>query len=358
MSTHQYHSHGLYNEDVPGPVIERDWFHSCSTTLSWDVDRIIQKIGDKMWLNRRSTDKDDMRMNHECLGGYWPTGGFVWVKMTSSDAIDDSPRANITAYAESSAQAEVTMNELIAEYQSKAAPTSGAKIGILSRSSWGLNAQRIYLSDKQTVQKDKLDTYYGEGAETWGDELMSSMTTRRYGLSILTGPPGTGKTTFLRSLASWLATTHIFYFISAGTFHEVKSGDFVEFVMRGSKNSSMRRVLILEDADVLLRTRGLDNQEKVSTLLNITDGILGDALGLHVICTLNGSMDELDPALVRPGRLVAHRNFRLLTSDEAMELSVHLGKEPPEGRGDVSLAEIFNRDTSEEIGALRKKIGF
>jgi hypothetical protein len=39
-----------------------------------------------------------------------------------------------------------------------------------------------------------------------------------------------------------------------------------------------------------------------STLLNLTEGILGDFLSIQIICTVSCKASDLDPALMRPGR--------------------------------------------------------
>jgi ATP-dependent 26S proteasome regulatory subunit len=54
-----------------------------------------------------------------------------------------------------------------------------------------------------------------------------------------------------------------------------------------------------------------DKREAVSSLLNITDGLKGRMLRLHIICSGNAEMVDLDPAVLRPGRLMNHRRFAL-----------------------------------------------
>ncbi len=55
-----------------------------------------------------------------------------------------------------------------------------------------------------------------------------------------------------------------------------------------------------EDADAAIMTRGKDNQDQVSALLNLSDGMLGDFLSLQIICTINCAAAEIDQALLRP----------------------------------------------------------
>ena len=125
-----------------------------------------------------------------------------------------------------------------------------------------------------------------------------------------------------------------------------------------SLGKQLRKVLILEDAESILLRRSDDNREKVATLLNLTDGMLGDALGLHVVCTLNSELAGLDPALLRPGRLVAHRNFELLNADQAQLLAKELGLPMPQAEC-ISLAELFNSERQPKTAPSRRRtVGF
>ena len=48
-------------------------------------------------------------------------------------------------------------------------------------------------------------------------------------------------------------------------------------------------------------TRGSDNREQVSAILNLSDGMLADFLRLQIICTINCTAADIDSALMRPG---------------------------------------------------------
>lgn len=252
------------------------------------------------------------------------------------------------------------MADLLAHYRHETTTSLTARVGMLNFAYGNLTVERIPVTPEQTVPREHLDLYYREGAEAWASAWIDTLNARRYGLTVLTGAPGTGKTTLLRSLAHWLVETHVFYFMPAARFASVESGEIVTFWANENRNSKLRKVLILEDAESVLLRRGDDNREKVATLLNLTDGMLGDALGLHVACTLNRELADLDPALLRPGRLVAHRDFELLNRNEARELAEHLRVSPPAGER-VSLAEFFNppsRTSFAPTTTPRRTMGF
>ena len=102
-------------------------------------------------------------------------------------------------------------------------------------------------------------------------------------------------------------------------------------------------------------TRDYDNRDKVSAILNLSDGLLADFLRLQIICTINCSSTEIDPALLRSGRMRSHRLFKRLNYVDACRLANTLGKKLPAAK-DFSLAEIFAGTTNEQI--TRPRIGF
>jgi ATP-dependent 26S proteasome regulatory subunit len=102
-------------------------------------------------------------------------------------------------------------------------------------------------------------------------------------------------------------------------------------------------------------TRGADNREQVSAILNISDGMLADFLSLQIICTINCSAADIDPALLRPGRLLCHRVFGRLDYPQAARLAERLGRKLPQAP-DYSLAEVFAEHGTVETS--RPRIGF
>ena len=64
----------------------------------------------------------------------------------------------------------------------------------------------------------------------------------------------------------------------------------------------------------------LGTQQRNSNLamiLNITDGILGESLGIQIIATFNTDVQNIDPALKRKGRLKSAYEFKALSPEKA-----------------------------------------
>ena len=115
----------------------------------------------------------------------------------------------------------------------------------------------------------------------------------------------------------------------------------------------------MEDAERLLWRRTGDNREAVSSLLNIADGLMGRMLRLHIICSVNAKMEDLDPAVLRPGRLMNHRRFEPLSREAAERIAADRGLTfmPNEWSEGYSLAEVLNPG-SHELGNDKPPIGF
>ena len=129
-----------------------------------------------------------------------------------------------------------------------------------------------------------------------------------------------------------LKESHRFYFIPTSTMGVLSKPEFIGFWADQRRSHSNRNfVVILEDSDAALMTRGSDNREQVSAVLNLSDGMLADFLRLQIICTINCSAAEIDPALLRPGRLLCHRVFGRLDYPQAVRLAESLGQETADG---------------------------
>lgn len=62
--------------------------------------------------------------------------------------------------------------------------------------------------------------------------------------------------------------------------------------------------------------RDEENSNAVSTLLNLADEFTADFLELAIICTFNTRISEIDPALLRKGRLRGMQEFKKLDKSQ------------------------------------------
>ncbi len=199
--------------------------------------------------------------------------------------------------------------------------------------------RRIPLKPEYALSDEMLDLHYGSGFADWAGKFAAGL--GQSGLSILRGKPGTGKTSFLRHLIYTNSETHRFYYLPVDAFNllQAQMADFLARERNRFKDSTL--VLVLEDAEELLLDRRGHRDGLASSLLNFTDGFIGDIVQAHLICTINSEVKHLDEAVLRPGRQRFFREFDLLGWEQASALAAKLNIELSEKRKH-SLAELYH----------------
>lgn len=167
------------------------------------------------------------------------------------------------------------------------------------------------------------------------------------GLVLLYGEPGTGKTTVIKNLISEYPKKN-FVFIDGELMYNTQTSAIVTYFLENSNT-----VFILEDCEKILKSREDGYNPIINTLLNITDGIMGDVLNIKMICTFNTSIDKIDKAMMRKGRLSLKYEFKPLTKEKASRI---LGYDVDK---DMTLADIYNINNENDYSKKEKKtVGF
>lgn len=150
-------------------------------------------------------------------------------------------------------------------------------------------------------------------------------------LMLFYGDPGTGKSTLIKYFIEKLQNKH-FIFMDGTLLANVQQDRLMAYFL-GNKDS----VFIFEDCEKILVSREHNYNPTMSILLNLTDGIISDVLNIKIICTFNTSLNNIDKALLRKGRLTLKYEFKKLAKDKVKKL---ISKE--EIKQDMSLADIYN----------------
>ncbi len=310
---------------------------------SLDLDRAVSENSNALFRSIRRHFPDDRLKEWDDLTFQFGSRSFLYA--------DDH---EIMGYAETPEEAERLVVKFYETYHRPPAPTGGSFYLITKGKEIGIETVPL---GAETVLGDEVFTlHYGSGSLGWHQDFTAKVRTSSHGLSIFEGAPGTGKTSYLRHLMGVLKNSHRFYFIPTATMDVLSDPEFIGFWANQRRNYSDRQfVVILEDSDAALMTRRSDNRDKVSSILNLSDGMLADFLRLQIICTINCRANDIDQALLRPGRLLCHRVFGRLDYAQASRLAESLGRMLPTA-SDYSLAEIFAGHAPEE--ANRPRIGF
>jgi ATP-dependent 26S proteasome regulatory subunit len=119
-------------------------------------------------------------------------------------------------------------------------------------------------------------------------------------------------------------------------------------------------IFVIEDAEDLLVSRDQFKNSSISMLLNLTDGLLGESLGIQIIATFNTHISNIDKALLRKGRLIGLYEFKALSIDKSKKLLEENGIINTEIKQPMTLADSYNTEQNEFTINTNKRasIGF
>ena len=203
-------------------------------------------------------------------------------------------------------------------------------------------------------QKLDIELGYGKGFKPIHDKIINTLNQKDgKGLVLLHGTPGTGKTHYLKYIASKIKDKRVL-FIPPYLADFITSPEMTPFLIQNSNS-----ILFIEDAERVITDRNNGGGNGVSNILNITDGILSDILNIQIVATFNMDKAKIDSALLRKGRLIAEHKFDALPIEDAQALINHLGYEHTADKP-MTLTEIYNLSEVEYKSEEKSKptIGF
>ena len=197
-----------------------------------------------------------------------------------------------------------------------------------------------------------LSAIYNDEFKSFHDKMLQILQEKnKSGLHLLYGKPGTGKSTYIRFLCGVVKKEIVF--LPGQMAQNLDNIAMTKYLM-DNPNS----VLVIEDAEELIVSRDQQRNSNLAMILNITDGILGESLGIQIIATFNTDVRNIDSALKRKGRLKSAYEFKALSPRKAnmllREQNLEFETDEP-----MTLAEIYNISEEEQYKQpVRKAVGF
>lgn len=118
------------------------------------------------------------------------------------------------------------------------------------------------------------------------------------------GPPGTGKSSLVAAMANYLR-----FDVYDLDLKEVQCNSDLRRLLIGTGNRSM---LVIEDIDRSFESVE-DDKVTLSGLLNFIDGLWSSSGDERILVFTTNHKDQLDPALLRPGRMDVHLHMSYCT---------------------------------------------
>lgn len=325
----------------------RDYHAQCAAG-DWDGPKLIERFG--LHLRRSDVARDAKPVGTEA-----ERMRRLLFKL-EDDVFVDLDDDQLTVFAPRREVAAGLLGDLVKQCLRQ--PKPEPRFHLLRHKHGDVGVEIVKVLQPSVMDDTELALHYGEDFPDWERRFLQCLKQKSSGIALLRGEPGCGKTSFLRHLIHKLADSHRFYFIPVTEHRLLSCPSLTEFwadQLRGTQRASC--VVLLEDAEALLEHRNVENRGSLANLLNISDGLLGEFLPVHLVCTVNCHPGKLDPAIIRPGRLRISREFRRLNAAQAQRLAAAKGVSLP-SRADYSLAEIYNPGEESDVESAGRRIGF
>ena len=222
-----------------------------------------------------------------------------------------------------------------------------SSIYLVLKTTAGFNFKQVWINPLDI----DIDKMYNDDFKPVYNHIIKSLKESNKGIVMLHGVAGSGKTNIIKHLTTKVDKK--FVFIPVTMINYLTDPTFLGELLEIDNS-----ILVIEDCENYIQDRETSgNNNVVSSILNLTDGMLSDVIGLQVICTFNTDLTKIDKALLRSGRLIDEYKFGYLNPSKVKFLSEEL-KIELDSYNKVSLADIYNFKNKPHRDKKISKIGF
>jgi len=260
LSTAEAFVEGTRNPHVPVLVaFGGGRLHTCRLYGSWNLEQMAVDHADALFRSIRklpTKDAKEPKKEWDDLTFRFGPTAFVYADIN-----------RIVGFAATTDEAERLVNVFSKKYHKPKPTTAGGVFYLIQFDGDGIRTREVTLSPETILKPESLSLHYGSGSGEWHQGYVKKLHAKTNGLTIFEGKPGTGKTFYLRHLMGELKETHRFYFIPTAFMGILSKPDFIGFwTDQRQCYSDKKFVVVLEDSDGALMTRGTDNRDQVKPM--------------------------------------------------------------------------------------------
>jgi hypothetical protein len=227
--------------------------------------------------------------------------------------------------------------------ESAGARLINTKIGVYWFIDEQTNPRYLEVSSDRLPVTEMYPWLNGRELHDFYDDFMNS----NANILLLMGPPGTGKTSFIRGLMHHSVSSS---YLTYNAQQLLSDYAYVSFFQSDSK------LFILEDADNFLKPRSEGN-EIMSKFLNLGDGLVSSKDKKFIFSTNLEDITKIDSALTRNGRCFEVLKFDYLDETQAKTLASKMNVPLKEREAQYTISDVFNKPIN-QIGKSPDPIGF
>jgi hypothetical protein len=203
--------------------------------------------------------------------------------------------------------------------------------------------------DTEPLNNDKdnenIELFYNKSTFKNVNKLIKSIKNKKYGLSILNGDRGTGKTSIIKFISSKIDNV-ILYIPNSLLELTINNPEFYKFLRRFNNP-----VLVIDDCEILLSDLFSKSNIISNNIAQMVDGL--NSLDINIIAIFNCKVDEIDSNLLDTNSLNNLVEFKELDFSEINLLCNHLGIKS-KYKNKTRLIDIIRKEKKEDT----YKIGF